>query len=77
MYDSFFKFLNERFFALHGTELKPHSVRLDCEKAVIKSLKSVYGKDVIIKLCTVHILRSWWKKFEHFMDESIMSGILY
>ena len=60
-YDELFKFLTDKFYEKFGRELFPNTFRLDCEAAVLKSLKNNFPLTKI-KLCSVHVQRNWRKK---------------
>ena len=60
-YDELFKFLKDKFFEKFGRELYPKNFHLDCEGAVLKSIKTTFP-NTVIRLCTVHIQRNWRKK---------------
>ena len=62
-YEFFYNFIKEKFHAKYGFDLKPRCARMDCESAIISSIKKSFGKNQKIRLCTIHIQRSWWKKF--------------
>ena len=58
-----FSVINSHFYEEFGRELSATVFRLDCESAVVRSIKEVYGPSAKIRLCCVHIARNWRKKF--------------
>ena len=62
-YTELFEVINDAYFRKFQVELSPIAFRLDCEQAVIRSIKEVYGPGSKIRLCTVHVMRNWRKHF--------------
>ena len=77
IYVELFKIINKHFEKKFGRKLVPRCFRMDCEAAVLRAINTVYGS-VKMRLCIIHILRNWRKKFIEYVGKpQFLKNILF